>query len=115
MGLVSEVRNRGRHALWPALGVAAIAYFINHGINGDRGLLAWRSLKQQVADERSELDRIRQERETLARRVQLLYSDSLDPDMLDEMARRLSSQGLPDEIVIYEDDASRRDDDATHR
>jgi cell division protein FtsB len=107
MRLLSELRIRARQVLFPAFGVSAVFYFAYHGINGDRGLLAWRSMQQEVAIARAELDRARGEREALEQRVELLYPESLDPDMLDESARRLLNYGLPDEVVILSDPARR--------
>ena len=56
MSLLIELRIRARHALFPALGVSAVLYFAYHGVNGDRGLLAWRELEQQVESKRAELN-----------------------------------------------------------
>lgn len=108
MSLLRELRIRARDVLFPALGVSAVLYFAYHGINGDRGLLAWRELEKKVECARAELDGARREREVLERRVHLLYSDSLDPDMLDEWARRLLNYGRPREIVILLDEARQR-------
>ncbi len=108
MSLLTELRVRARHVLFPAFGVSAILYFAYHGINGDRGLLAWRELEQRVERERADLNRARRARETLEHRVKLLYSESLDPDMLDESARRLLNYGRPEEIVILFGEARRR-------
>jgi cell division protein FtsB len=108
MSLLSELRVRARDVLFPALGVSAVLYFAYHGINGDRGLLAWRELEKRVEGARASLDGTRGEREALERRVKLLYSEKLDPDMLDEWARRLLNYGRPGEIVILLDEAPRR-------
>jgi len=83
MSLLSELRIRARHVLFPAFGIAAVLYFAYHGVNGDRGLLAWRDLEQQVKLAQADLDQARGEREALERRVKLLYPQNLDPDMLD--------------------------------
>ena len=108
MSLLHELRIRARHVLLPAFGVSAVVYFAYHGVNGDRGLLAWRTLERQAASARAELGRTRGEREALERRVQLLYAESLDPDMLDESARRLLNYGRPEEIVILYEETARR-------
>ena len=108
MGLLNEFRIRAHHVLFPAFGVSAVLYFAYHGINGDRGLLAWRELEKEVRSTQGELDRTRGEREALERRVKLLHPESLDPDMLDESARRLLNYGRPEEIVILLDGAPRR-------
>ena len=108
MGLLTELRIRARHVLFPVLGLSAVLYFAYHGINGDRGLLAWRGLEQQVESARIELDRTHGERQVLERRVKLLYSESLDRDMIDELARLLLNYGRPEEIVILLEDVPRR-------
>jgi hypothetical protein len=71
-------------------------------------LLAWRVVQQDVASARADLDRARAERATLERRVNLLYPESLDPDMLDESARSLLNYGLPGEVVVLDEKAPRR-------
>lgn len=101
MGLLSELRVRGRHVIGPAVGICAIGYFAYHVVNGDRGLIAWRSLEQRVEVARTQLAEIKAEREILEQRVRLLHPESLDPDMLDEWARRVLNYGLPDETVIF--------------
>ena len=105
MGLLNELRIRARYVLFPAFGASAVLYFAYHGINGDRGLLAWRKLEKEVQSTQAELGRARGERETLERRVELLYPESLDRDMLDESARRLLNYGRPEEIVILYEEA----------
>ncbi len=102
MSLIRELRVRARHVLFPAAALAAVVYFVWHGVNGERGYLAWRNLQRDVGTAQAELDQVRGERENLERRVHLLYSQTLDPDMLDESARRLLNFGLPDEIVIQD-------------
>ena len=59
------------------------AYTGNHGINARQGL------DEQMARLTTERDTLRAERQQWERRVALLKSSSLDPDMLDERARAL--------------------------
>ena len=61
-----------------------------------------------MAAARADFDRVRGERESLERRVRLLYPQSLDPDMLDKSARRLLNYGLPDEVVILDPPPAKR-------
>ena len=103
MSLFSELKLRGRHIVGPVLGICAVGYFAYHAINGDRGLLALRQLTQRVEMARIELDDIQSERQTLQSRVQLLYPDSLDADMLDERARIMLNFGYADDIVVLPD------------
>ena len=103
MTLLLEMRRRALPVLGPAAGLCAIAYFAYHGINGDRGLIAWRALESRVQTERTELARVQAERQMLEQRVQLLNAQSLDPDMLDEWARRTVNYGQPGEVHILLD------------
>jgi len=101
MGLIVEIRSRARHVVGPVLGICAAAYFAYHVVQGDRGLIAWWSLKQRVANARESLDEITAQRKVLEHRVSLLHPNSLDPDMLDERARVMLNYGHADDIVIF--------------
>lgn len=101
MGLIAEFRTRARHVVGPAIGVCVVGYFAYHVVHGDRGVIAWRALEQQVATSRIELAHVRSERTTLEHRVLLLHPGSLEPDMLDEWSRRILNYGYPNEIVIF--------------
>lgn len=86
------------------VGICVIGYFVYHVIHGDRGLIAWQALDRDVANARSDLAAIREERLTLEHRVRLLRSESLDRDMLDEWSRRVLNYGAADEVVIFTTD-----------
>jgi cell division protein FtsB len=66
-----------------------IGYFGVNAYNGKRGLKARQDLDVQIAELSAELDKTKSERLIWQRRVSLLKSDSIDPDMLDERARAL--------------------------
>jgi cell division protein FtsB len=66
-----------------------IGYFGINAYNGNRGLKARQDLDVQIAELSAELDKTKSERLIWQRRVLLLKSDSIDPDMLDERARAL--------------------------
>jgi cell division protein FtsB len=70
------------------------AYTGNHGIRARQGL------DVQAARLTSERDTLRQERQQWERRVALLKSQSLDPDMLDERARALLDYVNPNDLVL---------------
>ncbi|WP_185961219.1 septum formation initiator family protein [Telmatospirillum sp. J64-1] len=100
MNILGEIRRRSRHIIGPLLGVSAIVYFGYHTIQGDRGLLAWHRLGQEIKEAEQVLARVQEERDQLAHRVSLLRPESLDPDMLEERARMMLHMGRDDEIVI---------------
>ena len=67
---------------------------------GNYGLKARVNLEQQVAALTAELGDAKAERERWERRVALLKSDRLDPDMLDERARALLGFTDPRDVVM---------------
>ena|SRR5438876_1656824 len=77
-------------ALGLYLGAALlIGYFGVNAYTGNHGLRARQDLDYQIAQLTVELATLKTERATWERRVSLLRSDSVDPDMLDERARAL--------------------------
>jgi cell division protein FtsB len=66
-----------------------IGYFGVNAFSGNRGIKAKQDIDQQTAALTTELDRLKFERAQWERRVGLLKSSRLDPDMLDERARAL--------------------------
>jgi len=92
-------------AFLTALGLYAVAalfvgYFGVNAYTGKNGINARQELDQQIADLASELERVRAERERWERRVALLRADRIDPDMLDERARRVLNYVDPHEVTV---------------
>ncbi len=86
-----------------ALYVVAVLFIGYFGVNaytGKNGINARQELEQQIADLASELGRVRTERAWWQRRVALLKSDRIDPDMLDERARELLNYLDPHEVTV---------------
>ena len=97
---------QGRHLL--VLFVYGLAvYFGYHAVVGSRGLLAWRQLNRDIADAQQELTAVRVQRQALEDKVRRLRPDSLDPDLIDELARRhLSLAGPLDVIILLEEEGA---------
>jgi cell division protein FtsB len=81
-----------------------LVYFIYHLIQGNHGWLAWRSLEQDLATSHEKLKTLKQAQETLRNKVNLLQSDSLDEDMLDERIRLMLGDSREDEIIIMDEE-----------
>jgi cell division protein FtsB len=77
-----------------------IGYFGVNAYTGNHGLKARQNLDQQIAQLSLELAALKAERTTWERRVSLLRSDSLDPDMLDERARALLDYAHPRDLTL---------------
>lgn len=97
-----SLRRRIRRVSVSFLGVSATFYFVFHVFHGDRGLIAWAQLRQQVVKVEATAKALAAERQYLENTVQLLHPESLDPDMLDERARLMLNFGHPDELVILD-------------
>jgi cell division protein FtsB len=85
-----------------SVAAAVIGYFGVNAYSGNRGLRAKQDLDEQIAQLNGELASLRAERATWERRVLLLRSGSIDPDMLDELALRHDAlkpelAGVPDD------------------
>lgn len=100
MVVVEELKKRARYIAGPVLGVCLMGYFCYHLVQGERGLIAWLRLTNEIRAAKEEAAVVRAEREVLERRVSHLRPESLDRDLLDERARATLNVALPNEIVI---------------
>ena len=100
MTILYEIRVRARKILPTVLAASVVGYFGYHALHGERGFLAWRELKQDLAAARSVEVQIAAERARLDRRTALLRADNLDPDLLEERARVLLGYGHPGDLVV---------------
>lgn len=80
-----------------------IFYFCYHMISGGRGILAYFKLNSQMLALESELETTRAERLTIEHKSNLLKSNSLDLDLLEEQAKRVLGYAKPKEILVIED------------
>ena len=99
------VSHRRRRTILTALGLYIFAalfigYFAANAFTGNHGLRAQLDLDQQFAAMQQELAQAKAERAFWERRVTLLRSDRLDPDMLDERARALLGYVDPRELTL---------------
>ncbi|HTQ83895.1 MAG TPA: septum formation initiator family protein [Pseudolabrys sp.] len=99
------VSHRRRHAFLTALvlylfAALFIGYFAVNAFTGNHGLRAQSDLDQQLAAMEDELTQLKAERAGWERRVMLLRSDRIDPDMLDERARALIGYADPRDLTL---------------
>ena len=99
MLVVNAIRQRSRVIIGPILGVMLVAYFAYHLVQGDRGLLAWVQLSQQIRQARATLAQVNNELEPKQRRVNE-FRNAIDRDLLDERARATFNAIGPNEVVV---------------
>jgi cell division protein FtsB len=82
------------------LAALLIGYFGVNAYTGDHGLRARQDIDRDIGSLTTELTQATTERELWERRIKLLKSGSVDPDMLDERARALLDYGDPRELIL---------------
>ncbi len=93
---------RGRIAIVPALYLGFACYLGYHTVQGERGLVAWINLTEQVETLEIDVEAASAERQILERRVSHLRRESLDLDLLEERARVVLNLGHTDDRIILE-------------
>lgn len=111
-GMVTRKRLR---SILTALGLYVtaallIGYFGVNAFSGNHGLKAKQDIDQQIALLSTELARLQVERGQWERRVNLLKSRGLDPDMLDERARAQLDYTHPNDLTLMLNKPSRSAD-----
>ena len=101
MAVIQELRRRSKQVVFPVIGACVLGYFTYHTVQGDRGLLAYGRLSQEVTRAKATLDSLQTRRETFERRTDLLRNDSLDLDMLEERARQTFDLVHPDDLIVF--------------
>jgi cell division protein FtsB len=82
------------------LAALLIGYFGVNAYTGDHGLRARQDIDRDIGSLTTDLTQATTEREMWERRIKLLKSGSVDPDMLDERARALLDYGDPRELIL---------------
>jgi cell division protein FtsB len=100
MQVLGEIRQRARVIIGPILGISLVVYFAYHLVQGDRGLIAWLRLTQEIHQTQATLADIDAQRQPLAHRVNLLRGQ-IDRDLLDERARATLNLVGANEVVIF--------------
>jgi cell division protein FtsB len=80
--------------------LSLLGYFGWHGHYGPRSFDHRDALETKAASLDHKLTQIRNEREALERRVSLMRPQSIDPDMLDELARSTLDYGKPGDLIV---------------
>jgi cell division protein FtsB len=90
------------------LAALLIGYFGANAYSGNRGLKAKEDIDRQTAALTADLQRLKLEHAQWERRIALLKSDDIDPDMLDERARALLDYVDPNDLTLMYDPSPRQ-------
>jgi cell division protein FtsB len=80
--------------------VCLIGYLVWHAVHGQRSFAQAERLAAHIETLTVERDKVRAERIALDERVALLRPDSIDPDMVEELARSTLGFVRPNDLVI---------------
>ncbi len=84
----------------PLLVAFGFFYIVFHVLSGEHGVYALLKEERRLEILKAELNQVSGERKELEHRVHLMSSGSLDPDMLDEQARKILDDAQENEVVI---------------
>jgi len=83
-----------------AIAASLIGYFALQAFHGNYGLDARKGYEEDIARLTRERDELRSQRGELERRVALLKPESIDPDMVEELARRDLGFAGPNDLLM---------------
>ncbi len=89
-----------RSMIITCIGLIMVSYFAFHTLQGERGLLSYLRLSENLENAQAELGDLQQQAYRLEKRVTLLRTDSLDTDMLEERARAVLNYTRKNDIII---------------
>src|SRR5688500_5317790 len=98
-----ERSSMGRHKfdlIVMAVCAALLGYFAWHGFEGPRGFAHQERLAAKAAKLEQNLAVLTEAREKLERKVSLMRPESVDPDMLDQLARETLDLVKPTDLVV---------------
>jgi cell division protein FtsB len=94
------LRRHGFDLIVTSVCLSLLGFFGWHAVNGKRSFANQEIIIAEVSQLEEKRDRIRARREALESRVSLLRPENLDPDMLEEMSRRMLGFTRANEIVV---------------
>lgn len=104
MGFLWDIQNRIKNSgLW-LIGAFLMVYFAFHAVNGERGLLKYLYLRQEIAEARKIAAEYDRQKSRLEEKVKHLSNASLDLDLLEERARIVLNLAGNDEFIILDED-----------
>jgi cell division protein FtsB len=95
------MRKRRFDMIVTIVSVALLSYFAWHAFKGPRGYPYRDRLESQLAQLQAQFGRIDAEHSRVEHKVSLMRPDSIDPDMLDELARADLEMTGPNDIVAF--------------
>ena len=103
MRIRRSVRSFFRALVFPAIAIAVTAYFGYNFIYGARGYHAFNDVQATLALHREQLALAQDARKRLQHRISLMQDGSVDPDLVEELARTQLMDGAPGQVAVPRD------------
>ncbi|MCK5040996.1 MAG: septum formation initiator family protein [Sphingomonadales bacterium] len=100
MKFLEHIKYRMSQALWPAIFITVLFYFVFHAVQGNYGLLALRDLDRSLSDIQVVAEATASERKLLETKTSRLTPGNIDPELLGERAREVLGFVSNNERVI---------------
>ena len=84
----------------PAICAAAVVYFGYYAVWGTRGLLVLTDTQARLSVAEEQLASLKSKRAHLEHRIQLLQPGSVDPDLVEEIARDQLLGSAPGQVAV---------------
>jgi cell division protein FtsB len=84
----------------PSITAAVVCYFGYYAIWGQRGVLALEDTQAQLGVRQQELVQVKDARFRLQHRISLLEPGSVDPDLVEELARGQLMDAAPGQVAV---------------
>ena len=77
-----------------------IGYFGYFAIWGERGVLELQKVQGRLQSDQAQLAQVKDERERLQHRIELMAPGSADADLVEELARGELMDGAPNQVAV---------------
>lgn len=94
------MRKLPKDQLKQAIALGILLLITGFAIGGPTGLLTWNDQAKLLEQREEQIIELTRERDELLNRVELLDTDSADPDLVGELLRENLNVVHPDEVVI---------------
>ena len=89
-----------RRSVLPTACIGMMIYFAYFAVSGPTGVLAWREYRAQRTVVAAQVAKGVETKAALARQVELLNPQHIDPDLADELVRRNLGVVRQDEVIV---------------
>ncbi|MDR0678069.1 MAG: septum formation initiator family protein [Holosporaceae bacterium] len=94
--VTKNVKSIASYVIW----VSVVCYFIFHIFSGARGAVSWAKLSREIESLDKELKDLKEANEFLENKINLMRSDNLDLDLLEEQAQSIIGFYNENDIVV---------------